>query len=423
MGTIKRIARKLFPSLRLSENQRALRRLQRRIGAAQTRRLRAMRNRPVTVLFTGGNLVNGRLPWLCRAFLEDARYRVVVEDPVEEGCPIDLPRCRQVDTLDRESAAALAADIVFTTFTPGGFVTDILRENALDELPLIGLVPYSTAIAQGDLAWGLRPSDFDTLPDHCFGVYWRLFVDNRFARDELLALEPALADFCVVSGSPRVDGFREPLGEPEGYWPRPKAAGAKRVLWSPRHAVTTAEFEAEARALLALAAAQAELDVVLRPHPYLVDPDHALVDETVLRETYRALRAATNIRIDCLRPGPFADVIEPAGLEDYHAAFRTSDALVCSGESFLAEYLPTGKPIVSVTIGPDWTNSFGRAVEAVCYTASSSAEIEERVTALLIDGDDPLREQRAAFTQREVLLHGGCVSDFIKRYVDEQVVS
>lgn len=130
-----------------------------------------------------------------------------------------------------------------------------------------------------------------------------------------------------------------------------------------------------------------EVQWLYKPHPNL---RYSVVRNKVMsRDEYLAYEAAWQ----ALPNGAVYD----AG--DYFDHFRTSDALITDCGSFLAEYLPTGKPIVwLVSERSVGLNAIGEALAEGYYRASSREELRERFEAVILRHDDPLAETRRQLT-------------------------
>ena len=80
---------------------------------------------------------------------------------------------------------------------------------------------------------------------------------------------------------------------------------------------------------------------------------------------------------------------------DYLDLFKISDALITDSGSFLAEYLPTGKPLLLLqskkTVG---YNEFGNKIIQSYYKASKWEDIEFFITKVIVMNGDYMKEQR-----------------------------
>ncbi len=399
--------------------------IMRRIHPIQDQRLRDMRHRRVRIVFSEFTLANGLLLYLCKHFLQDDRYQVILEGGAQERYLLDTGRAIRVDSLDWNGLSEVKPDIVFVTCGPGDFLRELIEAMSFEEMPLICLVNYSTTTSQGEWWWGMTNRDIGKLgfPDYVFAYYWRIFIDNRYAYEEFLRKGVIWKNMAVLSGSPRLNNYIEPIEEPEDYWPRTRDSGIKRIMWSPRHAVTTEELKYEAHAIVSLLKNHENLDVAFRPHPYVINPEFSKVDRCFLEDLLRELNAMEHLRIDCKATFNLGHILPGKGIENYHKAFRTSDCLICGGESFLAEYLPSMKPILYVKPDQKWENRFGKVVTNSLYQARTSDEIKEFVEQVLLKGNDPKHDDRQRVVEREILFNGNDVSGYIKEYIDGQIWS
>src|SRR5690606_2346636 len=104
---------------------------------------------------------------------------------------------------------------------------------------------------------------------------------------------------------------------------------------------------------------------------------------------------------------------------DYFDVFRSSDALITDCGSFLAEYLPTGKPIIWLvsdrTVG---LNPVGKFLSQGFYQARTPEELNEIFQQVVVEGTDPLSSLRSKAIE-EILPHGkmssGAVVDYLSK--------
>lgn len=200
----------------------------------------------------------------------------------------------------------------------------------------------------------------------------------------------------LVAGYPKLDIYRTPAPERTGVtvWPRAADAARRRVIFAPHHAMGAqslgmATFDWSGPAMLALAQAHPEVDFILKPHPNL---EHGLtrggtLTATALAGWFADWRAAPNTGI--VTGGHYFDL------------FRSSDALITDSGSFLAEYLPTGRPILRlVTDPPAALNAAGRALAEGFYTAGDAPALRETFARVVLHGEDPLAPLRRDLIDR-----------------------
>ena len=178
-----------------------------------------------------------------------------------------------------------------------------------------------------------------------------VFTQDRFVRDAYAHTSRG-ADHVFFTGSPKVDGLMQAAAEARevavSRGNEEDSAARTRVLWAPHHSYsphwlnfgTFAQMYLE---MLDWATAHPEVDVVLRPHPFMFG---TLVDREVISDSdFDAWLAGW----DALPNTSIDHASGPAEL------FVNCDVLLTDGISFLAEYpLVTGKPSVFIENQGHW---------------------------------------------------------------------
>jgi hypothetical protein len=218
---------------------------------------------------------------------------------------------------------------------------------------------------------------------------WRRYLPTEVHMDLHLREDPHVFDQLRVVGYPRFDGYHDPALPPAAVdgW-RHEGEPAARVIVAPHHSVGPtslgiATFPWSHRPLLDLVDSYPEVSWLYKPHPRL---RHALAQAGIM-------------------DGAAYDAYEREWVERPNAAiydgpryldlFRTSDAMITDSGSFLAEYLPTGKPIIRLTsphgIG---FNPIGELLRSGFYELSEPSELASTFERVVLRGDDPLSFRR-----------------------------
>jgi hypothetical protein len=222
---------------------------------------------------------------------------------------------------------------------------------------------------------------------------WRYFAQTEEHRLLHLAHDPSAHDRIVVTGYPKLDEFLEPDAPAReraaATWAGPDPQ-AKRIVFAPHHSLgkdnlQMSTFRWSGRRLLDLARNEPGLQWVYKPHPTL---KHSVVKNGVMtRAEYRDYERAWATL-------PNSTVYDSGG---YFDIFRSSDAMITDCGSFLAEYLPTRKPLIWLvsehSIG---LNRIGQTLEPALYRADDLASFERVFDRVLRSGEDPLEQVRAA---------------------------
>jgi hypothetical protein len=277
---------------------------------------------------------------------------------------------------------------------------------------LLCYVPYGLMVANNDYRHYRRL--FQKL-------LWRYFAPNEIIKE--LYLENNKYNFTpqskvVVSGHPKMDVYSGNIKSSElTYWSREKNVGQNKVrlIFAPHHSLEQdnslhyATFDWNGLEILEYAKQNPETDWVFKPHPRL---RHALsVNKIMTKEDvdkyYNEWENLPNTKI--------------CDTGDYFDLFRTSDGLITDCGSFLAEYLPTKKPIV-LLINPksQGYNRFGQMLVNSFYKANTFNELESIIIQVFKDGDDYKEEERLELLYRTVIPNKNSAV-FIKSYLESEL--
>ncbi len=244
---------------------------------------------------------------------------------------------------------------------------------------------------------------------------WRIFVESEAHRALYLTHNPEIYDRTVVTGHPKTDAYLTPT-KPTGLWKLP--AARKRIIWAPHFTVsdtlspghTFSNFFSYFDFFVEQAKIHPDIEFMLRPHPelfgYIVA--HGLITKQEAEE-YRK-------RFDAL---PNGQVYQGA---DIFELFKESDALVLDSIGFLAEYLPTGNPICFLdSARRQRLNDIGEALLATYYKAWNVDEIGYFIENVVMNGNDPLKEQRLAALAANLYLPPNGAGYAIKEYIKANI--
>lgn len=218
---------------------------------------------------------------------------------------------------------------------------------------------------------------------------WRYFTQTEEHRLLHLEHDPSAYDKLVVTGYPKLDVYRDtsPPSEPSPIWPEP-AHVAKRVIFAPHHSLgkdnlQMSTFRWTHALMLELARSEPGLQWVYKPHPNL---QHSVVKNKVMTaEEYRDYERSWAALPNC--------TVYDSG--EYFDIFKSSDVLITDCGSFLAEYLPTGNPIIWLisqdTVG---LNPVGQKLSEGFYQARDIEDVRRLFREVVLDGHDPLEPER-----------------------------
>ena len=184
------------------------------------------------------------------------------------------------------------------------------------------------------------------------------------------------ADHAFLTGTPKIDALLEAKEKVTPVWSidRTLPDGSKplRVIWAPHHSygvswLNFGHFTKQRKPMLDYAKSHPEIDVVLRPHPFLFGT--LTGRDLMTAEDLKSWREAW----DAL-PNTFTDIDGP-----FTSLALASDALITDGVSFIAEYpLVTKKPAIFWEKPGHWEfSNLGDIAEQSSVVVSSMAEVED----------------------------------------------
>lgn len=223
-----------------------------------------------------------------------------------------------------------------------------------------------------------------------YAHFWRVFFECDYTMREYAACSLIGGANAVLSGYVKMDALAAV---------RPTVRSRKRILIALHHSVSggrnaelvLATVLERAAFLAALPDAYSDIDFVFRPHPYLL--------QTLAQDNVWG-RAKTEAFVRRIKSRP--NVIWSGG-GPYFQEFVDSDACIQDCGSYLVEYLYTGKPCCYMLHSPaDIDAKFaplGKVCLDQCMVAYSAADITAFVERVVLGGEDPKADSRAAFAR------------------------
>jgi hypothetical protein len=217
---------------------------------------------------------------------------------------------------------------------------------------------------------------------------WKYFTQTEGHKSLHLTHDPLALEKLIVLGYPKLDVyFEEREIDFKKLWKQPDPE-LKRVIYAPHHSIgknnlQLSTFESNHKYFVELAKKNPKIQWIFKPHPTL---EKRVVEKDLMSEKdYQAY-------VSEWASLPNAKVYDSG---DYFDVFRASDALITDCGSFLAEYLPTKKPILHLmrkdSVG---YNMVGKDIVRNYYQAYQVEEIEKLVNRVILQGDDYLYEER-----------------------------
>lgn len=210
-------------------------------------------------------------------------------------------------------------------------------------------------------------------------LLYKMFVEHEETKKRYIKYNRNNGNNCVISGQPKLDTYFEPESRnPQEIW---KDSSKFKIIYAPHHSLDKnglnyATFKNNGKFILELAQRHPETTWVFKPHPrfkYALLRNNIMTEEEI-EQYYEKWQNIGKICTD----GNYFDI------------FKSSDILLTDCCSFLAEYSPTGKPIVQIKNHSKPKiefNTIGKRILDGCYVIEENSEIE-RAIEQLITGDD-----------------------------------
>jgi len=186
------------------------------------------------------------------------------------------------------------------------------------------------------------------------------------------------ADHAFLTGTPKIDALLEAKDKVKPLWPivRDTQSSAKpfRLIWAPHHSygpnwLNFGHFMNQKDSMLEYANSNPEVDVVLRPHPFLFGTltGRDLMSQEEL-DTWRASWDAL--------PNTYTDIDDP-----FTSLALASDAMVTDGVSFIAEYpLVTRKSVIFWEKEGHWVFSpLGHLAKTTAHTVATFDQVHKTI--------------------------------------------
>lgn len=215
-------------------------------------------------------------------------------------------------------------------------------------------------------------------------MLFRTFADSEENLKRYEKYEGGKLNNYVVTGYSKLDVYADnnPIDEAK-IWKNPDGF---KIIYAPHHSfadkgIDVATFHKNGQLILDLAKQNPQTTWIFKPHPAF--------KHEVLRNKIMSEEELNNYFAEWENVGK----VYTQG--DYFDIFKSSDLMITDCCSFLAEYLPTGKPVIRpLRDGNIRLNSLGEKVVEGYYQTNGNEELEKIFKQLVIDKNDPKKEIR-----------------------------
>lgn len=247
---------------------------------------------------------------------------------------------------------------------------EINKIESVSKSCLTANIPYGFMLIDSDIAHYYQPFHF---------CLWRYFAENEAQKKLFKEKNKFLANRIVNLGYPKLDAYFEKTQ---------RKSKKKTVIYAPHCSVSGCNinystFDKNCDYFLEKARKTPEINWIYKPHP-------------MLRKCLNQTGFMKNEEYDSyVKEWAKLDNVKINSEGNYFEAFKSSDLLITDSVSFLAEYLPTGNPIIHLKNDSDCGfNKIAKNIIKNYYKAYNIEEIENFFTELVFKDNDFYREKR-----------------------------
>jgi CDP-glycerol glycerophosphotransferase (TagB/SpsB family) len=271
----------------------------------------------------------------------------------------------------------LAPDYVFVNYPWQRNYQPAVRFDHLVEFTRLVYVPYFSLVmvdepddepggGQGD-----APVATHLFTQRLHQLASLVFTQERDVVDAY-ALTERGNSYVHFTGSPKIDNLAREAELGKSSWPLED--GKFKIIWAPHHSYSPHWFNFGVFSkiylqMLEFAKANSDIQIVLRPHPFLWSTltDRKVLTESELSSWRKSWSELPNTSVD--EEGSYAGL------------FLATDILVTDGISFLGEYpLVTGKPAIFFENADHWKfSATGEIAAASSIRVKTFAELTEMI--------------------------------------------
>lgn len=222
-----------------------------------------------------------------------------------------------------------------------------------------------------------------------FNSLWTYYSESNIQANSFLKISHSSPSRAQVVGYPKLDTYlSDEAPDFKSLW-KQNNESLKRIIYAPSWSIKATSlgghstFKENYNYFLGKAKNDKNIQWIICPHPELKT---AVVDEDFMTEQkYK----------NYLEEWNSLDNAKVFDSGNYLSLFKTSDALITDGESFLGEYIPTKKPVLRlVRENSMWFNELGTKINSACYKALKNSDIDRFIEDVVIQNKDTLFDER-----------------------------
>lgn len=223
---------------------------------------------------------------------------------------------------------------------------------------------------------------------------WSVFAESEWHKDQFVKYGVIKGGNVIVSGYPKLDVYNESNAKINQLWKTTDVRlKQKRIIWAPHwsifnNSIKYSTFNFYYQLMLDYAKQHKNISWIFKPHQrlrYYLEEINFMTRKDI-DAYYQEWQDLPN---GCIYNGT-----------DYFDIFKSSDALITDCGSFLAEYLPSMKPVlVPVRDDSIGYNEIGTKIVSTYYKANDWYDIKNFIEEVVIQEKDDLKDERLSVMQ------------------------
>ena len=241
---------------------------------------------------------------------------------------------------------------------------------------LICYVPYGFKVAYNVQAH---------FNDKLTNLAWKVFAESEWHLNQFKEHGLINASNVELSGFAKLDPYLDGAVN-YNMWKHKDCAKA-RIIWAPHWSFAHSNwnygtFDRYYIDLYEYAKCNPDFDWIVKPHQRLYSSivENGLLSKSQMEEYFNKWCQLPN--------GKVCD----GG--DYIEVFKSSDVMITDCGSFLAEYLPSGNPVLHLVTGHEKYNDIGKIIDATYYHCYNFSDLRDYLERILKNKDDPKMVER-----------------------------
>lgn len=215
-------------------------------------------------------------------------------------------------------------------------------------------------------------------------LLFKNFLPTDLHLEYVKEVNPSCVENTKIVGYPKMDVFLENNDiDLSKYWKNPEKF---KIIYAPHHSfelnrLRLATFEQNGKFILELAKSHPETTWIFKPHPrfkFALLKNNIMTEEEIERY-YNEWANLGNIH----EQGNYIDI------------FKSSDLLITDCSSFLAEYLPTKKPVIRLSrLDSEKLNIVGQQISKNYYLTYNNSALGQIFNEIVVKKNDFMKEER-----------------------------